>query len=98
MEGRKIVPGSSFSIADRQAKYNGNGRKIAVLTIFCRPLPGPAIGSVLRKWLCDIGFGCNHRQAAVSPRADRSRSTGPISAVEAPLMVRFTRRTTAIFK
>jgi len=63
MEGRKIVPGSSISIADRQAKYNGNGLKIAVFRRFPTPFPAPITSSVLRKWLCDIGFGWNLRTA-----------------------------------
>jgi hypothetical protein len=33
MEGRS-VSGSSFSIADDQGEYNGNGRKIAVFAAF----------------------------------------------------------------
>jgi hypothetical protein len=37
MEGQR-VPGSLQSIAEWQAKYNGNGRKIAVFETF-RPSP-----------------------------------------------------------
>ena len=63
MEGRKIVPGSSISIADRGAKYNGNGLKITVFALFPACPPACSNSSVLRKWLCDIGFGQNHLPA-----------------------------------
>jgi hypothetical protein len=38
MVGRKIVPGSSFSIADRWSEYNGNGRKITIFDPYDRGL------------------------------------------------------------